>query len=132
MKSFNTRGRIGGTMMRAVLAMALAAPLTAGAFAQSRSQAFPYGRELRLDADPIRGSKKVPILDIGDNGNADIDLWCDNVRAQLIVAGNTLTIIAGARSSRPCGPDLNQPIPSRPCAEIATAKAGKPRARAGM
>jgi heat shock protein HslJ len=86
--------------------MALAAPLAAGAFAQSGSQAFPYGHELRLDADPIRGSKKVPILDIGDNGNAEIDLWCDNVRAQLIVAGNTLTIIAGARSSRQCGPDL--------------------------
>jgi hypothetical protein len=69
------------------------------------AQSFPFGSELRLDADPMRGSKKIPILDIKENGTAEIDLWCDSVKAQLVVAGNTITIITGERSSRQCPPD---------------------------
>jgi heat shock protein HslJ len=71
------------------------------AFAQS----FPFGRELLLDVDPMRGSKKIPVLDIGENGTAEIDLWCNSVKAQLIVAGDTITIITGEMSARQCPPD---------------------------
>jgi META domain-containing protein len=69
------------------------------------AQSFPFGRELRLDANPMAGSKKVPVLDIGDRGSAEIDLWCGSVKAQLIIAANTITIITGERSSQPCAPD---------------------------
>jgi heat shock protein HslJ len=69
------------------------------------AQSFPYGSELILDADPMRGSKKLPVLDIGQNGVADIELWCNSVKAQLVVAANTITIITGKMSSRRCPPD---------------------------
>jgi heat shock protein HslJ len=69
------------------------------------AQPFPFGSELVLDANPMRGSKKIPILDIGQNGTAEIDLWCNTVKAQLVVAANTITIITGGMSSRQCPPD---------------------------
>ena len=75
--------------------------LALNAFAQS----FPFGSELVLDADPMRGSKKIPVLDIGENGTAEIELWCNNVKAQLVVAGNTITIITGELSARQCSPE---------------------------
>jgi heat shock protein HslJ len=69
------------------------------------AQSFPFGSELVLDANPMRGSKKLPVLDIGQNGSADIELWCNSVKAQLVVAANTITIITGKMSSRQCPPD---------------------------
>src|ERR1700687_4486916 len=66
---------------------------------------FPFGRELLVDAAPMRGSKKLPILDIGDAGAAEIELWCNSVKAQLVVAGDTITIITGEASARQCAPD---------------------------
>ena len=75
--------------------------LALNAFAQS----FPFGSELVLDADPMRGSKKIPVLDIGENGTAEIELWCNSVKAQLVVAGNTITIITGELSARQCPPE---------------------------
>ena len=58
-----------------------------------------------LDADAMRGSKRIPVLDIAANGTADIDLWCNSVKAQLIVAANTITIITGNKTARQCPPD---------------------------
>jgi heat shock protein HslJ len=53
----------------------------------------------------MRGSKKLPVLDIGQNGAAEIELWCNSVKAQLVVAANTITIITGQMSSRQCPPN---------------------------
>jgi heat shock protein HslJ len=69
------------------------------------AQAFPYGSELVLDANPMRGSKKIPVLDIRQDGAAEIDLWCNTVKAKLVVAANTITIVTGEMSSRPCPAD---------------------------
>jgi heat shock protein HslJ len=69
------------------------------------AQPFPFGSELVLDAEPMRGSKKLPVLDIGQNGAAEIELWCNSVKAQLVVAANTITIITGQMSSRQCPPN---------------------------
>jgi heat shock protein HslJ len=76
-----------------------------GLTAHALAQAFPYGMELVLDAGPMRGSKKIPSIDIGQNGTADIDLWCNAVKARLVVAANTVTIITGEMSTRQCPPD---------------------------
>ncbi len=83
---------VGGGMLAAVAADALA-------------QGFPYGSELVLDANPMRGSKKIPSIDIGQDGTADIDLWCNTVKARLVVAANTITIITGEMSARQCPPE---------------------------
>ncbi len=76
-----------------------------GLTASALAQPFPFGTELVLDASPMRGSKKIPVLDIGQDGSADIDLWCNTVKARLVVAANTITIITGEMSTRQCPPD---------------------------
>lgn len=86
----------------------LAAGLAAGGAGSgpaAAQAAFPYGQELRMDTDPMKGSKKVPILDIADNGLAEIELWCNAVKARLVVAGDTVTVLVGPRTERPCPPD---------------------------
>jgi heat shock protein HslJ len=72
---------------------------------EALAQAFPYGSELVLDANPMRGSKKVPVIDIGQDGTADIGLWCNSVKARLVVAAHTITIITGEMPPRQCPPD---------------------------
>ncbi len=46
---------------------------------------FPFGSTLMLDAAPMRGSKRVPMLEIAEDGAATIDLWCASARAQAVV-----------------------------------------------
>lgn len=84
----------------AVLGMATAANVVSAA-----STDFPFGHELLLDAAPMPGSKRVPSLDIAENGLADIDLWCNSIKGQMIVAGDTITILTGARTERSCTPE---------------------------
>ena len=98
--------RFGRGCLRSFSAAAVLAALCLAGPPSAFGQAFPYGRELLLDAIPMRGSKKLPVLDIGDRGSAEIDLWCNSVKAQLVVAGNTITIITGEMTARACGPAL--------------------------
>ena len=88
-----------------VLAAAAAALLAPAVAAQSE---FPFGRELLLDVKPMKGSKRVPMLDIDDKGLAEIDLWCNSVKGQLVVAGDTITIITGEKTDRTCPPERVQ------------------------
>jgi heat shock protein HslJ len=90
---------LAGSLLAALGLAMLAAPMPL------QADEFPFGHELLLDASPMRGSKKMPMLDIGDAGSAEIELWCNSVKAQLVVAGNTITIITGASSARQCPPD---------------------------
>jgi heat shock protein HslJ len=66
---------------------------------------FPFDHELLLDAAPMKGSKRVPSLDIAANGTAEIMLWCNTVKAQLVVAGDTITVIAGPSTGQQCPPE---------------------------
>ena len=72
-------------VLRSRCACALAGPLFALGLAifvgpmPAHAEGFPFGHELLLDASPMRGSKKVPMLDIGDAGTAEIELWCKSV-----------------------------------------------------
>jgi heat shock protein HslJ len=90
---------------RSIVVMAVSGAIFLSLTQNASAQSFPFGSELRLDADPMRGSKKIPVLDIGQNGVAEIELWCNSVKAQLVVAANTITIITGELSSRQCPPD---------------------------
>ena len=66
---------------------------------------FPFGFEMTLDAAPQPGSKRVPTLEIGDNGEATLDLWCKSGKGQFSVAGNTVIFVArsAAGSRLPAG-----------------------------
>lgn len=95
----------GGWWGRSIAAAAIGGGVLLGLVSNALAQAFPFGSELVLDANPMRGSKKIPILDIGQDGTADIGLWCNIVKARLVVAANTVTIITGEMSARQCPPD---------------------------
>jgi heat shock protein HslJ len=69
---------------------------------------FPYDSVLLLEAKPMKGSKRVPILQIESKGEASIDLWCNTVPAQLVVVDTTITIILGALTEKQCDPDRMQ------------------------
>ena len=66
--------------------------------------AFPFDSELMLDAKPMKGSKRVPILGIGPKGEAAIDLWCNSIEAQIVVVESTITIMTGRKTDRQCDP----------------------------
>ncbi len=56
----------------------------------------------------MKGSKRVPILQIDSRNEASIDLWCNTVPAQLVLADNTITIILGSPTAKQCDPDRMQ------------------------
>jgi len=94
---------VSGLVEAATLAvvLAFAASIPGGA----AERAFPYDKELRLDARPMPGSKRVPILDIRGNGDAAIDLWCNSVQGQLVVVDDTITVLTGEKTDRQCPPE---------------------------
>jgi META domain-containing protein len=69
------------------------------------NEPFPFGNELMLDAAPMRGSKRVPMIEIEDNGSASIDLWCSSLKAQVTVGDAAITIVPGAAQPAQCDPD---------------------------
>ena len=97
------------TLPRAALALALGTAATASlASAVAAQSEFPFGSELVLDVKPMKGSKRVPMLDIDQKGLAEIDLWCNSVKGQMVVAGDTITIITGEKTERSCPPERAQ------------------------
>ena len=67
-------------------------------------ESFPFGMELTLEALPQPGSKRVPNIEIGDNGEVVVELWCKAAKGQFSVAGNTVIFVAGAVQDRSCPP----------------------------
>jgi len=74
-----------------LVAMLLLGPL---GLARAADSAFPFGTELMLDVEPLYGSKRIPMLQIEDDGTAAIDLWCASVHASATVGENSITIVA--------------------------------------
>ena len=65
---------------------------------------FPFGLEMTLDVARQPGSKRLPTLEIGDNGEAVLELWCKAGTGQFSVAGNTIVFVAGPLQDRACPP----------------------------
>jgi len=74
----------------------------------AQAQDFPFDRDLVLEARPMRGSKRVPILSVDASGQAQIDLWCKRGSGQAVIAGGTITIIVGDMGEETCTPDRAQ------------------------
>ena len=85
-------GALAVTAIFAALVSALAAA----------ADIFPFNEELLLDTRPMRGSKRIPMLDIKADGAVLIDLWCNSVQAKMVVAGDTLTVLTGAKTNHAC------------------------------
>ena len=69
---------------------------------------FPFGAEMTLDAAPQPGSKKIPTLEIGESGQAVLDLWCKSGKGQFSVANDTVIFVPGAMEDRGCTPARSQ------------------------
>lgn len=79
-----------------LLALLIAAAVD---FPAAAGEPFPFGSELMLEASPIHGSKRIPMLEIEDDGSASIDLWCTSLRGQATVTDGSITIVPGAPTS---------------------------------
>jgi len=91
--------------MRCVgVALGLVLAATVAGHAQAMSE-FPFGKELFLDVRPMKGSKRIPIIEVSENGAAAIDLWCNSVQAQLVVLNDTVTVMTGSQTNRACPPE---------------------------
>jgi len=90
------------TMMHVALFVAVLGVLLVPAQA---SEPFPFGSELILDAAPMPGSKRVPMLEIDDDGAAVIDLWCASLRGRATVGDDSITIVPSQTQSTQCEPE---------------------------
>jgi hypothetical protein len=72
--------------------------------APAHAQEFPFGLEMTLDAARQPGSKRLPTLEIGDAGEARLELWCKGGAGQFSVAGNTVVFVPGQLQARNCSP----------------------------
>jgi hypothetical protein len=94
-------------LLRWVYALCLVCLLLGSSLLTARASDgdFPFDHELMLDAAPIRGSKRIPIIEIAEDGAASIELWCTSVRGQASVSADSITIVAGQASPAGCGPE---------------------------
>jgi hypothetical protein len=69
------------------------------------SEPLPFGMALMLDAAPLRGSKRIPMIEIQENGMASIDLWCISAQARAVVGDNSITIAPGDLQNPQCDPE---------------------------
>jgi hypothetical protein len=60
--------------------------------AAANETSFPFGSALFLDATPAPGSKRVPMIEIEQNGAASFYLWCASARGSANVADDTISI----------------------------------------
>jgi len=74
----------------------------------AQAQDFPYDRDLVLEARPMRGGKRVPVLSVDPRGQAQIDLWCKRGTGQAVIAGDTITIVVQVMAEEACTPERAQ------------------------
>jgi heat shock protein HslJ len=94
-------GRLAGPLAGLMVLAGISAGIAA-------DRGFPYDETLLLEAKPMKGSKRVPILQIESRGDASIDMWCNRVQAQLVVVDATITVVLGASTEKQCDPDRMQ------------------------
>lgn len=83
---------------------AVAALVVSAAGSVRAADDFPFGTELSLEAAPQPGSKRIPNLEIGDNGEVVLELWCKGGKGQFSVAGSTVIFMPGQIQDRGCPP----------------------------
>jgi heat shock protein HslJ len=85
----------------AVIATMLVSPL---GFAAE----FPFERELLLEAKPLPGSKRVPMLEVRRDGRAIVDLWCRSGEARVKIEDDVIEFTLGAMREEGCTPERTQ------------------------
>jgi META domain len=94
--------------LRQAATAAVVLAITLPTIPASADDGFPFGFEMTLDTAPQPGSKRRPTLEIGDNGEATLELWCKDGKGQFSVAGNTVIFVPGPLQDRACPPERAQ------------------------
>ena len=97
---------IGWTWGLRFVLCGLMAGAAGGSLAQQNE--FPFDGELILDVRPMPGSKRIPNMDIDAKGTIVVEMWCNRVDGQMVVAGSTITVMTGPPTDRPCTPERAQ------------------------
>jgi heat shock protein HslJ len=97
---------IGRQFGACLILWAMTAVTTAPSLAQSDE--FPFDGELILDMRAMPGSKRIPNMDISADGKIALEMWCNRVDGQVVVAGDTITVMTGAPTDRSCTPERVQ------------------------
>jgi heat shock protein HslJ len=79
--------------------------LCASAATLAQQAEFPFASEMFLDAAPMPGSKRIPNIEISGNGAIVLEMWCNRVEGQVVVAGDTITAMLGQPTERSCLPE---------------------------
>jgi len=87
-------------MRAAVSLVVLTAALNVGP--ARADDGFPFGMAMTMDVARQPGSKRLPNVEIGDNGEAVLELWCKGGKGQFSVAGNTVIFVPGLLEDRAC------------------------------
>lgn len=67
---------------------------------------FPFGSELMLEGESSRAHKRLPMIQVEEDGSATLDLWCGSVRTQATVgADGSIAIAPGVRNNGQCDPE---------------------------
>lgn len=85
----------------------LAALALAGAMvpAAAADTAFPFGSELALDAAPQPGARRVPTIEIDQDGAASFNLWCARASGLATVTDDAITMTPTKALPAQCTPE---------------------------
>jgi len=86
----------------------LAAGVAAMLAATAAAAEFPFERELLLEAKPLPGSKRVPMLEITRDGRAIIDLWCRSGEGRVKLEDDMIEFTLGPMREEGCTPERTQ------------------------
>lgn len=82
-----------------------AAAIAFVAAAPAGAQSFPYDQEMLLDAKPLPGSRRVPMMEVHPDGKASVDMWCHSAVAQVTITGNEVKIEFVSAKPENCTPE---------------------------
>jgi hypothetical protein len=71
----------------------------------SSAQNFPFDQEMLLEARPLPGSRRVPMMEVHSDGKASVDLWCHSAVAQLALNGNEVKFDFVSAKPENCTPE---------------------------
>jgi hypothetical protein len=97
--------RLSGWVLRVSLSTITCVAPGASSSGIAAEKGFPYEQELLLDARPMKGSKRVPMMEVMRRGDTKIDLWCNSARALFVIVEDTITIVTGTKSTEACIPE---------------------------
>jgi len=90
--------------MSKTLAAALIVAMVSGTTALAQ-ETFPFSSEMTLDAAPMRGSKRIPNIEIGQSGEVILEMWCKGARGHFAVANDSIVFAPANVDNRNCPAD---------------------------